>query len=101
MAQFDIYGIPVRGGVEFVLDLQDDLLADLATRVVAPLVEPDMVGQAMHTLHPRIWVGNEPYVLLTHLLAAIPAASLGECVGSAETQRQEIVGAIDLLFTGI
>jgi len=69
--------------------------------VVAPLVEPAMVGQAMHTLHPRIWVGNEPYVLLTHLLAAIPSASLCECVGSARSQRQEIIGAIDLLFNGI
>jgi toxin CcdB len=101
MAQCDIYRTPVHGGVEFLLDLQDDLLENLATRVVAPLVKPDMVGQAMRTLHPRIWMGNEPYVLLTHLLAAIPAASLGECVGSAKTQRQEIVAAVDLLFTGI
>jgi toxin CcdB len=101
MAQFDIYSIPVRGGVEYLLDLQDDLLENLTTRVVAPLVVPAMVGQAMHTLHPRIWVDNEPHVLLTHLLAAIPAASLTECIGSAKAQRQEIVAAVDLLFTGI
>ena len=101
MAQFDIYSIPIRGGVELLLDLQDDLLENLNTRVVAPLVEPATVGQAIHTLHPRIWMGNEPYVLLTHLLAAIPAASLGESVGSARTQQQEIVAAVDLLFTGI
>ena len=101
MAQFDIYSIPVRGGVEFLVDLQDDLLENLATRVVAPLVEPAKVGQAMLTLHPRIWVGNEPYVLLTHLLAAIPSASLVARVGSAKTQRQEIVAAVDMLFTGI
>ena len=101
MAQFDIYSIPVRGGVEVLLDLQDDLLENLATRVVAPLVRAEMVGQAMHTLHPRIWVGNEPYVLLTHLMAAVPAASLGECIGSAKIQQQEIVAPVDLLFTGI
>ena len=101
MAQFDIYSMPVRGGVELLLNLQDDLLENLATRVVAPLVKPEMVGQAMHTLHPRIWVGTEPCVLLTHLLAAVPAASLGECIGSAKIQQQEIVAAVDLLFTGI
>lgn len=101
MAQFDIYRISVRGGTEFLLNLQDDLLENLATRVVVPLVKPDMVGQTMQTLNPRIWVGSEPYLLLTHLLAAIPATSLGEFVGSAKAQRQEIVAAIDFLFTGV
>jgi len=101
MAQFDIYSMPVRGGVELLLSLQDDLLEDLATRVVAPLAKPEMVGQATRTLHPCIWVGNKPYVLLTHLLAAIPTTSLGECVGSAKAQRHEIVAAVDLLFAGI
>ena len=101
MAQFDIYRIPNRGGAEFLLDLQDDLVGKLATRVVAPLVKPEMVGQTIDTLNPRIWVGNEPYLLLAHLLAAIPATSLSERIGSAKGQRHEIIEAIDLLFTGI
>jgi toxin CcdB len=55
----------------------------------------------MKTLNPRIAVGGVDYILLTHLLAAIPVAALGNPVGSASSQRDAIVAALDLLFTGI
>ncbi len=100
MAQFDIY----RGrgeGVDFLLDLQDEMLENLSTRVVAPLALPETVGTPMKTVNPRISVGGTDYILLVHLLAAIPASSLGEPVGSAASQRDAIVAALDLLFTGI
>jgi toxin CcdB len=100
MAQFDNYRRQ-GGGIELLLDLQDDMLENLSTRVVAPLAPLGAVGPPMQALNPRIAVGGVPYVLLTHLLAAIPTAALGELAGSARTQRDEIVGAIDLLFTGI
>ncbi|WP_282755968.1 CcdB family protein [Desulfuromonas thiophila] len=100
MAQFDIY-THQGAGIEYLLDLQDDLLEHLSTRVVAPLALPETVGAPMKIVNPRISVGGVQYLLLTHLLAAIPAASLGQQVGSAKAQRDEIVGAIDFLFTGI
>ena len=100
MAQFDIYK---RQGadIEFLLDLQDEMLETLSTRVVAPLAPLGTVGLPMKTLNPVISVRGIPYVLLTHLLAAIPNSSLGEFAGSARAQRDEIIGAIDLLFTGV
>ncbi len=100
MAQFDIY----RGrgeGVDFLLDLQDEMLESLSTRVVAPLALPETVGPPMKTVNPRISVGGLDYILLVHLLAAIPASSLGARVGSAASQRDAIIAALDLLFTGI
>ncbi len=100
MAQFDIYKRQTEG-VEFLLDLQDNMLENLSTRVVAPLASPEAVVTPMKTLNPRISVGGAEYILLTHLLAAIPATALGEPVGSASTQRDEIIGSIDFLFTGI
>ena len=100
MAQFDVYEAR-GGGVDFLLDLQDDMLEHLSTRVVAPLVLPENLGPAMKTVNPRISVGGLDYVLLTHLLAAIPIASLGKPAGSVKSQRNEIIGAIDFLFTGI
>ncbi len=100
MAQFDIYQRQGEG-VEFLLDLQDNMLENLSTRVVAPLASLATVGTPMKTLNPRISVGGVEYLLLTHLLAAIPAAALGEPVGSVRTQRDEIIASIDLLFTGI
>lgn len=87
MAQFDLYRTRKEGDVDFLLDLQEDMLESLSTRVVAPLVSLGTVGL--------------PYVLLTHLLAAIPTTALGELAGSARMQKAEIIGALDLLFTGV
>ena len=100
MAQFDIY--PGRGeGIDFLLDLQDEMLANLATRVVAPLARPETVGPPMKTVNPRVSVGGSDHIVLIHLLAAIPASSLGKPVGSVASQRDAIIAALDLLFTGI
>ncbi|MEZ4599138.1 MAG: CcdB family protein [Syntrophotaleaceae bacterium] len=100
MAQFDVYRLKSEG-IEFVLDLQDEMLENLSTRVVAPLALPEMVGLPMRTLNPRIPVGGVDYILLTHLLAAIPVAALANPVGSASSQRDVIIAALDLMFTGI
>lgn len=100
MAQFDIYAHQGEG-IDYLLDLQDDLLEHLATRVVAPLALPESVGPAMKTVNPRIRVGGADYLLLTQLLAAIPVSALGQPIASAKTQRVEIVAALDFLFTGI
>jgi toxin CcdB len=100
MAQFDIYR-RLGGGVEFLLDLQDEMLESLTTRVVAPLVPLEAVETPIKPLNPLISIGGIQYVLLIHLLAAIPGTALGELEGSARTQRDEIIGAIDFLFTGI
>jgi hypothetical protein len=40
-------------------------------------------------------------VALIEQLAAVPLSVLGGHVGSAETQRYEMIAALDLLFTGI
>lgn len=100
MAQFDIYK-KSGNGIEYLIDLQDDLLSNLSTRAVAPLVSPDRLGQNIKTLNPQIMINGAPFILLTHLLAAIPAAALGAPVGSALSDRDRIIAAIDLLFSGI
>jgi toxin CcdB len=100
MAQFDIYK-GQGAGAAFLLNLQDDMLEDLATRVVAPLVPSEKLGPEMQTVNPRILVQGKEYILLTHLLAAIPAKNLAEPVGSAADQRDAVIAAIDMLFTGI
>jgi toxin CcdB len=100
MAQFDIYAHQGEG-IDYLLDLQDDLLEHLTTRVVAPLALPESVGPAMKTVNPRIRVGGADYLLLTQLLAAIPVAALGKPIDSARRQRADIIAALDFLFTGI
>ena len=99
MAKFDIYKSSY-GGAALLLDLQDDILGDVSTRVVAPLVSRDEIPKRMKILNPLISVGSNEYVLMTHLLAAIPASSLKEKIGSALTQRDDIIASLDFLFTG-
>lgn len=100
MAQFDIYK-RTGSGIEYILDLQHDMLDNLSTRVVAPLAPLESIGSPMKILNPQIPVDGKKHVLLTHLLAAIPVSALGNPVGSALPQRDEIIRAVDLLFTGI
>ena len=103
MAQFDIHARPGRhpdDPIHFLLDLQNDLLEGMQTRLVAPLATA-AAGSPIRGLTPTVAVGGQSYLLLTHLMAAVPARTLGELAGSARGQREEIVRAIDLLVTGL
>ena len=99
MAKYDIYK-SVSAGSEYLLDLQDEIIDNLSTRVVAPLVPVDDVPKRMKILNPIISVAGTEYLLMTHLLAAIPASTLKIKVGSVLTQRDEIIASLDFLFTG-
>jgi toxin CcdB len=100
MAQFDVYRCN-KDGVEYLIDLQDEMLDGLSTRVVAPLVALSSVEARLKIVNPLITVDTRSCVMLTHLLAAIPLSSLGEPIATAGMQREEIVAALDLLFTGV
>ncbi len=100
MAQFDVYKSRSKE-VELLLDLQTYMLEDLSTRVVAPLVSPHMIALRMNIVNPVLTVKGKEYILLTHLLAAVKTNTLGNKVGSAADQRNTIIAALDMLFTGI
>lgn len=100
MAKFDIYRSP-SSSTAYLLDLQDELIDMLSTRVVAPLVAIDDVDKRIKPLNPIIHIGGDSYILMTHLLAAIPATILNKKIGSASSQRDEIIASLDFLFTGI
>ena len=98
MAKYDIY--QSSGGGDYLLILQDEILDNLSTQVVAPLVASDEAPIPMKNVNPIIALDGGNYVLMTHLLAAIHASSLKRKVGSAKGQRDEIIAALDFLFTG-
>lgn len=100
MAQFDIF-VSRKKHVQYFIDMQDGILDMLSTRIVAPLVSSAAVRVPMHKINPVIYVKGKEFILLSHLLAAIPVVHLGEYVTSAKMQRDEIISAIDMLFTGI
>jgi toxin CcdB len=105
MPQFAVYRNPnpaTAGDYPLLVDVQSDLLADLATRVVIPLCPAALLaGRLVKTLMPVVDVTGDGYALLTPQLAGIPRKQLGEAVGSLAASRGEIIAALDLLLTGI
>jgi toxin CcdB len=90
-----------RGQVPFLLDVQADLLADLNTRVVVPLVPERSFGRPVSRLHPRFVIAGQPVIMATHLAAAIRRSDVGICVASLADQRDVIVSAVDVLLSGV
>lgn len=104
MAQFDVYLNPnpdTRKSVPYLLDVQAELLDMLATRVVVPLVLTEEMGLAAKHLNPQFKIKGVAVIMSTAELAGIPNRSLGDKVASLKNKRDEIIAALDLLFTGI
>lgn len=100
MAQFDVYKNTNEDSnerVPYVLDIQHDLLDNLSTRVVIPLVRD--IKPLSH-LSPTVEVQGMKLVLSTAEMASVPLAVLGEKVASLAEFRQDIIGAVDFLITG-
>lgn len=104
MAQFDVYrnvNPATRTAIPYLLDVQADLLDSLVTRVVVPLVLAAEMSAAAKVLNPQFTVNDAVVVMSTAELAGIARRSLGDKVDSLAGQRDEIIAALDLLFTGI
>ena len=104
MAQFDVYlnpGTDTRNAIPYLLDVQADLLDGLATRVVVPLIAAGEMTVAARHLNPQFRVREVAVVMSTAELAGVSVRSLGEKVASLKDRRDEIIAALDLLFTGI
>jgi len=104
MAQFDVYPNPnpaTRKNIPYLLDVQADLLDTMATRVVVPLVLAEVMGQGVKQLNPHFKIKGVALVMSTAELAGISARILGEKVVSLKVRRDEVIAALDLLFTGI
>lgn len=86
----------------YFVDVQNDLLDDLNTRVVIPLVAANQLpGSAIDKLCPIVSWDGEQFVLLTHQMTSVPVSALKAPVASLEHIRDTIVAAIDFLVTGI
>ena len=103
MAQFDVFENPnqeTNQAVPYLLDIQADLLDGLSTRVVVPLMASSAIGKAIKHLNPRFTIRDTTVFMSTAELAGIPVRAMGEKVASLKDQRQDIIAALDFLFTG-
>jgi len=103
MAQFDVYmnsNPESKQTIPYLLDVQGDLLSNLATRVVVPLISVSAMGKAVKYLNPQFSVKRTKMIMSTAELAGVTVNSLGDRVCSLKDHRNEIIAAIDFLITG-
>lgn len=104
MALYDVYANPdasERRSTPYFLDVQNDHLGSLATRVVVPLRRESAFGPRALRLNPLVMLGAEALVLDTAALGAVPQAELRKTVGRlGGSERPEIHEALDTLFGG-
>ena len=101
MARFDVYRNPEaaeRRHTPYLLDVQNDFISDLQTRVVLPLRREAAFGPRPERLNPLLRVGDDAVVLDTATIGAVPASELRQAVASLRSQRDQIQTALDALF---
>jgi toxin CcdB len=103
MQQFDVLRNPFPASRErqpFLVALQSDLLArTLDTVVVAPLERAES-GSFADRLNPRVIMHGAPFALITQEVVTVRKSALKESIGSIAAERDKIITALDLLFTG-
>ncbi len=105
MSQFTLYENKNADSNEtypYFIDVQNDLLDSLNTRLVIPLTPSKYLGDVnIGNLCPITSINGTQFVLLTHQMTNVPVAALQAPADSLEHLREEIVAAIDFLVTGI
>ncbi|MFQ3195556.1 MAG: toxin CcdB [Colwellia sp.] len=105
MSQFDVYINPSKKSREaypYIIDIQNALISDIATRIVIPLGRlTHFRNEKMDGLTPVVEYENEQFVLLTPQISSMSVKLLKNPVGSVESLRDEIIAAIDFAITGI
>ena len=100
MAQFDVYRNPgSRTGTQapYLVEVQGRFVELLTTCVAIPLVCKEYFTGAT-VLNPAILVNGVEYLLSTAEITAVLRKILGLPVFSVQTQRSEIIAAIDRLL---
>ena len=103
ISQFDVVTNPFPRSRErqpLLVTLQSDVLARaLDTIVVAPL-EPKGSGTFADRLNPEVEVDGQAFVLITQEIVTVRKNVLGESRASIAKDRDKVIAALDLLFTG-
>jgi toxin CcdB len=99
--RFDVYANPEvaeRKQIPYLLDVQNDYIDALTTRVVIPLRRESVFGPRARNLNPAFIIAADNVVLDTAALGAIPASELRKPVANLREARAVIQEALDTLF---
>jgi toxin CcdB len=101
VARFDVYANPdadERKLVPYLLDVQNDFLGKMETRVVVPLWATANFGQPLRDLNPELSVEQRAVVMDTAGIGTIPSTELRRAVANLGNQQLDIMNALDTLF---
>jgi len=98
LAQFDVFESEALGG--HVVDIQHRLLDELSTRAVVPLIARSLLREQISRMNPVFIVAGAPLVFAPQFIATLDEVLLRHPVANLSAHRDEIVAALDFLFTG-
>ena len=101
MSRFDVYPNPAaaeRKHTPFFLDVQNNHVDGLGTRIVVPLRKSALFGPRARNLNPVFIVAGEDVVLDAATLGAVPVSLLRKPVANLGGARAPIQEALDTLF---
>ena len=98
MAKYDVFSNPSSDG--FLLDVQTDLLSDLNTRVVVPLLPKSRAPKPATRLNPVFDIDGHSVVMVTQFLAAVPVGILKSPIGNLSEEFDTVTTAVDMLMQG-
>ena len=101
MARFDVYRHPdaaLRKSTPFLLDVQNDYISGLETRIVMPFRSVKFMGPPMRDLNPQLDIDGTQVVLDAAAIAAFPASELRGPVTNLRSQSDLIANALHTLF---
>jgi len=103
MAQFDVCLNPnpaTQAAIPYLLEVQSDLLESIATCVVVPLIKTSERQKPAKYLNPCLDIEGNEVIMLTEQIAGVSRQTLGKRITSVTSHRQEIMTALDFLFSG-
>jgi toxin CcdB len=98
MAQFDVRRTS-EGAL--VIDCQSNLLRHLNTRLVVPLLPAAEFEVVARRLNPLFTIEGTDYVMYTQFAATLAVSQLCEVMMNLDDDSLTIMGALDVLVTGV
>ena len=101
MARFDVYTHPdasARKSTPYLLDIQNEYIDSLASRIVIPLRPAALYKNRLRDLNPVFEILGKQVVLDTASMAAFPTRELNKSVANLQDKTEEIVAALDCIF---
>ena len=97
--QFNVYNDP-ENGYRKLLNVQADVLNQINSRIVIPLVPVTPATNTIAKLNPVLSIDGTAMVLMTQQIAPIPIKALGPVVTNLNGQSDVIENALDMLLKG-